>query len=314
MHRLEAQAYLDWSDGYLNPRNQFDVGVGLFYHPALLNQAGGNLDDAIITSLETNPGNMAAFNLLTGEAIEDQLVLWGDDRLQAQADLLTELATLNDVIDPLVAHACPAPTGGSGVCISNRRMELQGELAAYGVVDFLTPYSPEGLAIEIAGMGTGTLTKVGGKLMVRVGDKLIDFAEDTSGSVRVLGNGAEDVVDATKGGTGADNVATYNKLKAELTAEEIAQGHAYDKHVVQGREFEDLGITERYQFQDHVEYVINNPSDVRYYTDGRTVYLDAETRTVVIRNPGAGESTAFRPAEIDYNDYVGTLPTRTEPY
>ncbi|WP_224825200.1 DUF637 domain-containing protein [Cognatishimia sp. MH4019] len=115
-------------------------------------------------------------------------------------------------------------------------------------------------------------------------------------------------------GTGADNVATYNPLKAELAAEEIAQGHGFQKHVINGREFEDLGITERYQYQAHVENVINNPSDVRYYVDGRSVYLDAETRTVVVRNPSAGESTAFRPAEIDYDDYISTLPKRNEPY
>ncbi len=111
--------------------------------------------------------------------------------------------------------------------------------------------------------------------------------------------------------TDADNAATYNLLKAELAAEEIAQGHAWGKH---GYEFEDLGITERFQFQNHVEDVINRSSDVRYYADGRTVYIDSGTRTVVIRNPNVGESTAFRPSEIDFNDYVSTLPIRTEPY
>jgi len=103
-------------------------------------------------------------------------------------------------------------------------------------------------------------------------------------------------------------------LSGQLSAQEIARGHAFDKHVVQGGEFSGLGIRTRGQFQEHIERVIENPTSTRYYRDGRTAYLDSNSRTVVIRNPTA-EGTAFRPDYgIGWDNYVRSLPTRTQPY
>ncbi|WP_413483577.1 alpha/beta fold hydrolase [Morganella psychrotolerans] len=43
-------------------------------------------------------------------------------------------------------------------------------------------------------------------------------------------------------------------------------------------------------------------------------YLDSTTRTVVIRNPGKGESTAFRPDyDIGWDNYIKRLPTQKIP-
>lgn len=112
----------------------------------------------------------------------------------------------------------------------------------------------------------------------------------------------------------ASKRASDPALHGQLTAQEIASGHAFDKHVVQGGEFTGLGIRTREQFQSHIEAVIASPSSTRYYRDGRVVYLDSSSRTVVIRNPNA-EGTAFRPDfGIGWDSYLKSLPTRTQPY
>jgi hypothetical protein len=114
--------------------------------------------------------------------------------------------------------------------------------------------------------------------------------------------------------SGAENAANAPKLNAQLSAQEIANGHAFEKHVLQRGEFDALGIKTRTQFEQHVENIINNPTDVRYYSDGRIAYLDSTTRTVVIRNPGKGESTAFRPDyDIGWDNYIKRLPTQKTP-
>jgi hypothetical protein len=106
----------------------------------------------------------------------------------------------------------------------------------------------------------------------------------------------------------------FEKLKAQLLAEEISEGHAFEKHVL-GGEFKDLGIMTPSEFQPYIETVISNPSEIRYYRDGRMVYLQESTHTVVIKNPTSGESTAFRPqTSQEWNEYLKKLPSRTTPY
>ncbi len=96
--------------------------------------------------------------------------------------------------------------------------------------------------------------------------------------------------------SGAANAVNAARLRTQLTAEEIAGGHAFDKHVIQGGEFP--GITTRPQFSGQIEGVINNASDVRFLSNGRTAYWDSSSGTVVIRNPNAVDGgTAFKPVD-----------------
>ncbi len=70
----------------------------------------------------------------------------------------------------------------------------------------------------------------------------------------------------------------------------------FDKHVIQGGEFP--GITTRPQFSSQIENVINNASDVKVLSNGRTAYWDSTSGTVVIRNPSAVDGgTAFKPTQ-----------------
>ncbi|MCV4116011.1 hypothetical protein OD766_29525, partial [Pseudomonas aeruginosa] len=127
---------------------------------------------------------------------------------------------------------------------------------------------------------------------------------------------AVDYLAAAKGSsvisTGAENAANAAKLRTQLAAQEIAGGHAFEKHILVQGEFRGLGIRTREQFANHIEDVMTNPSSVRYYKDGRTVYLQENTGTVVFRNPNGGEGTAFQPK--NWKEYISTLPAQSVPY
>ncbi|HBO3047312.1 TPA: hypothetical protein L4Q92_006215, partial [Pseudomonas aeruginosa] len=112
--------------------------------------------------------------------------------------------------------------------------------------------------------------------------------------------------------TGAESAANAAKLRTQLAAQEIAGGHAFEKHILVQGEFRGLGIRTREQFANHIEDVMTNPSSVRYYKDGRTVYLQENTGTVVFRNPNGGEGTAFQPK--NWKEYISTLPAQSVPY
>uniref|UniRef100_A0A486XHH7 Rhs family protein n=1 Tax=Rheinheimera sp. BAL341 TaxID=1708203 RepID=A0A486XHH7_9GAMM len=99
----------------------------------------------------------------------------------------------------------------------------------------------------------------------------------------------------TKGG--ARNSANAARLRAQLTGQEIAGGHAFEKHVLRQGEFAGLGIRTRKQFARHIEGVVNHPTATKQLSGGRTAYWDNASSTVVIRNPRAGDGgTAFQPA------------------
>lgn len=78
-------------------------------------------------------------------------------------------------------------------------------------------------------------------------------------------------------------------------ADDIANGHAYDKHVVKKGEFPE--IKSRKEFADLIDKTVQNPTHTRQLSNGRTAYYDANTNTLVLHNPGAADAgTAFRPA------------------
>lgn len=86
------------------------------------------------------------------------------------------------------------------------------------------------------------------------------------------------------------------RLNNQLAAEQIANGHAFDKHVHEQNEFGG-SIETRQQFANLIENILNHPSAVRQLSNGRSAYWDDASGVVVIRNPNAADGgTAFRPA------------------
>jgi hypothetical protein len=81
-----------------------------------------------------------------------------------------------------------------------------------------------------------------------------------------------------------DNVANGPRLNNQLLAEEVANGLGFQKHVVDGGEFDNLGIKTQSQYQDFVENIVSSPTtEVRYAANGKTFFLDTSTNTVVIK-------------------------------
>jgi hypothetical protein len=99
-------------------------------------------------------------------------------------------------------------------------------------------------------------------------------------------NSAERMHDATRG-----NVVDGVRLNARLAGQEIAGGHAYQKHVVEQGEFP--GVRTRSEFASLVENTIVQ-GEMRPLSGNRLGYW--HNGMVVIRNPRAGDGgTAFAP-------------------
>jgi filamentous hemagglutinin len=119
---------------------------------------------------------------------------------------------------------------------------------------------------------------------------------------------------AVKGGAvGANGGEAANaingvKLNNQLTSQAVADGHAFGKHV---NEFSDLGIKTEAQFQQHIETVINNATNNGPLNNGRSYFYDANSNTIVIKNPNAVDGgTVFRIDTTRYPnplDYLKTL-------
>ncbi|HJS03051.1 MAG TPA: hypothetical protein VJ832_06215 [Variovorax sp.] len=113
--------------------------------------------------------------------------------------------------------------------------------------------------------------------------------------VKLIG-AADKIADAAKGAGEAGSLANAARLRGQLAGQEIAGGHAFEKHVLNQGEFKGLGIRTREQFANHIENVVNNPTASRQLSGGRSAYWQESSGTVVIRNPRAADGgTAFQP-------------------
>ena len=95
----------------------------------------------------------------------------------------------------------------------------------------------------------------------------------------------------------ASSAVNAIRLRNQFAAKQIADGHAFDKHVVQGKEF--LGITTRQQFQTYLEQIMNSPKTlVKVLSSNRIGFYDDISNTLVIYTPKAvDKGTAFKPKQ-----------------
>ena len=91
-----------------------------------------------------------------------------------------------------------------------------------------------------------------------------------------------------------------DRAYAKRIGEEISNGHAFDKHVVERGEFPE--ITTREEFATLIEDAVIN-GESRVLNHGRTAYWSEGT--VVIRNPSTPDGgTTFRPPD-GYDYFLG---------
>jgi RHS repeat-associated protein len=156
---------------------------------------------------------------------------------------------------------------------------------------------------DASGVIGGSPTSCGQRLCNQIGTgpgplEILDIGTNLVAPEAKLGVGIAGAIvkGVTKGASEASSLANAARLRGQLAGQEIASGHAFEKHVIQQSEFKNLGIRTREQFANHIENVINNPTATRQLSGGRTAYWDDATGTVVIRNPRATDGgTAFRP-------------------
>ena len=66
-------------------------------------------------------------------------------------------------------------------------------------------------------------------------------------------------------------------------------------HVIKQREFSNMS---RPQFERRLRNILNNPTEIKSLTRGRTAYWDQKSGTVVIRDPSRIDGgTAFKPLQ-----------------
>ncbi|MFM6370040.1 MAG: RHS repeat-associated core domain-containing protein, partial [Dolichospermum sp.] len=132
-----------------------------------------------------------------------------------------------------------------------------------------------------------------------LGENLTSLGLDAAGTLipfatglGAAGRAATHADDIVRGG--AASAANAKRLKNQLIGQEIAGGHAFEKHILNRGEFP--GIRTRQQFSQHIENVVNHPTASKQLSNGRTAYWDDASGTVVIRNPKASDGgTAFQP-------------------
>jgi filamentous hemagglutinin len=83
-------------------------------------------------------------------------------------------------------------------------------------------------------------------------------------------------------------------VAASPIARNIAQGHAFEKHVLSQGQFSNIFTPE--QCAIDMQRIIDNPSVSKQLARGRTAYWEETTGIVVIYDPHAPDGeTAFKP-------------------
>ena len=84
------------------------------------------------------------------------------------------------------------------------------------------------------------------------------------------------------------------------TITSIANGHAYQKHVIEKKEYPE--ITSKAQFFSLIKAIVSNPTASKPLPRSRTAYWGDSTKTIVIIDPShIDKGTAFRTTKAYYD-------------
>jgi RHS repeat-associated protein len=145
----------------------------------------------------------------------------------------------------------------------------------------------------VTGASGGTLLLTGASELA--GAACISLA---AGGIMLMANGASNI--QGPGGSGPSAAAEEGHGSA---AEKIANGHAYDKHVVQQGEYPEIAT--RAQFQQLIQETMDSATAEKPLSGARYAYWNASDETVVITDPNSSDGgTALRPTN-GYAYYQG---------
>ncbi|WP_027912331.1 RHS repeat protein [Pseudomonas sp. URIL14HWK12:I7] len=199
----------------------------------------------------------------------------------------------------LVSYAVMGPFAASrSIAIEAILGSAIGQVRDYAIERVSDYYQSRGVKAENASiLSTGTV--FGGEIVLGEVKSAVDGAKRYA---MQMGEAS-----GKKGSVGAASALNQARLNSQLLAEEVANGHAFQKHVVERQEFADLGLSTKSQFQNFIEEIVSNPViERRQSVDGTMYYLDSSTKTIVIRGQ-RGEATAFRPDQgggIGWDNYI----------
>ncbi|CUX54353.1 Filamentous hemagglutinin [Agrobacterium deltaense Zutra 3/1] len=89
---------------------------------------------------------------------------------------------------------------------------------------------------------------------------------------------------------------SLSSKEIEIISKQIADGHAFQKHILEKGELAGMGIRTRAQLADFISETMRKPSDVKALGGGRTAYWNDDYQSVIIHNPKAGDGgTIFQP-------------------
>ncbi len=99
----------------------------------------------------------------------------------------------------------------------------------------------------------------------------------------------------SSGSHDSHNTPGNQKPPHSQTADRIGGGHAWQKHVIDQREFPEIKTQD--QFKAMIDRIMNAATSLhRNLLNGREAWYDRATNTLVIKNPGAADQgTSFRP-------------------
>ena len=106
---------------------------------------------------------------------------------------------------------------------------------------------------------------------------------------------AEEIKNIEEGVKDTEEAAADISKENEIYSKKIANGHAWDKHVIKQKEFPDISTKE--EFQRHIKKVMENPTEKIIKRNGeRKEYWHAESKTYVLKDPKVrDDGTAFKP-------------------
>ena len=148
-------------------------------------------------------------------------------------------------------------------------------------IDLALAFAPSPCKGPVA-VGCSALRRAGARLAAKAGERAVGAGKSLV--ERVLRRG------------GSEGAAHGLIGPVRESSSQIANGHAFRKHVVEGGEFP--GISTPDDFARRIESVVSNPTASKGLSRGRTAFYDARSNTVVIRDPRSADAgTALRPRD-----------------